>query len=114
MRIPIIAANWKMNTTLAGAGELVLSMRDELSHLVAGGREQIVLCPQFISLARVADLVEGTGIEVGAQNMMCAVNASSSSIPQPAQQKTGRDRARPVVRYRVTRFTVGSAPPSTN
>jgi triosephosphate isomerase len=69
MRIPIFAGNWKMNTTLTAAGELVLAMRDELSRLAAGGREQIVLCPPFISLARVADLVEGTGIEVGAQNM---------------------------------------------
>jgi triosephosphate isomerase (TIM) len=69
MRIPIIAGNWKMNTTLAVASELTVTLRDGLSQLVAGGREEIVLCPPFISLARVSELVKGTGIEVGAQNM---------------------------------------------
>ncbi len=69
MRTPIIAGNWKMNTTLAAAGDLTAAMRDELARLVAGGREEIVLCPPFISLARVAELVQGTGIQVGAQNM---------------------------------------------
>ncbi len=58
-----------MNMTLASAGELTAAMRDELARLVSGGREEIVLCPPFISLARVAELVKGTGIEVGAQNM---------------------------------------------
>ncbi len=69
MRVPIIAGNWKMNTTLATASELTLALRDELARLVSDGREEIVLCPPFISLARVAELVKGTGIKVGAQNM---------------------------------------------
>jgi triosephosphate isomerase (TIM) len=69
MRTPIIAGNWKMNTTLAAAGELTVALRGELGRLVAGGREEIVLCPPFISIARVGELVQGTGIQVGAQNM---------------------------------------------
>ncbi len=69
MRTPIIAGNWKMNTTLASASELTVALRDELARMVTGGREEIVLCPPFISLARVAELVKGTGIQVGAQNM---------------------------------------------
>lgn len=68
-RTPIIAGNWKMNTTLATASELTLALRDELARLVEGGREEIVLCPPFISIARVGELVKGTGIQVGAQNM---------------------------------------------
>ncbi|MGB8645034.1 MAG: triose-phosphate isomerase [Anaerolineae bacterium] len=69
MRTPIIAGNWKMNTTLATAAELTAAMRDELAKLVSGGRQEIVLCPPFISLARVAELVKGSGIQTGAQNM---------------------------------------------
>jgi triosephosphate isomerase (TIM) len=69
MRTPIIAGNWKMNTTLATASELTVALRDELARLVAGGRKEIVLCPPFISIAQVSELVKGTGIEVGAQNM---------------------------------------------
>ncbi len=69
MRTPIVAGNWKMNTTLAGAGELTSALRDELARLASGGRVEIVLCPPFISLARVSELVRGSGIRVGAQNM---------------------------------------------
>lgn len=69
MRTPIIAGNWKMNTTLATASELTIALREELAKLVAAGREEIVLCPPFISIARVRELVQGTGIQVGAQNM---------------------------------------------
>lgn len=69
MRIPIIAGNWKMNTTLATASELTVALRDELARLVSGGSKEIVLCPPFVSIARVGELVRGTGIQVGAQNM---------------------------------------------
>lgn len=69
MRTPIIAGNWKMNTTLAAAGELTAAVREPLAQLVATGRVQAVLCPPFVSLARVGELVRGSGIGVGAQNM---------------------------------------------
>ena len=69
MRTPIVAGNWKMNTTLASAAELTSALRDELARIVSGGRVEVDLCPPFISLARVSDLVRGTGIQVGAQNM---------------------------------------------
>ncbi len=69
MRTPILAGNWKMNTTLATASELTLALRSELAPLVVGGREEIVLCPPFISLVRVSELVKGSGLGVGAQNM---------------------------------------------
>ena len=58
-----------MNTTLATASELVNALRPELAPLVAGGQVQVVFCPPFISLARVSELVKGTGLGVGAQNM---------------------------------------------
>ena len=69
MRTPIVAANWKMNKTIAEARELVNAMRDELARLSAGGKTQVVLCPPFISIPEVAGLVKGTSIGVGAQNM---------------------------------------------
>jgi triosephosphate isomerase len=66
MRTPIIAGNWKMNTTLAEAIELVKAMREELEQLP--GVEK-VLCPPFISLAAVGELLKGSSIKLGAQNM---------------------------------------------
>lgn len=66
MRIPIIAGNWKMNTNMAEATELVTAMKKKLNRIT--GVEK-VLCPPFISLASVKELVKGTSIKVGAQNM---------------------------------------------
>lgn len=69
MRTPIIAGNWKMNTNLASATELVNAMKSDLTELVASGKVQAVLCPPFVYAPRVAELVQGTGIGVGTQNM---------------------------------------------
>lgn len=66
MRIPLIAANWKMNTTVTEAVALVESMRDKLDEI----REvQKVICPPFISLTAVKGLIENSSLELGAQNM---------------------------------------------
>ncbi len=64
-RVPIIAANWKMNTTLSEAGQLVQSMIPDLVQVPSVDR---VVCPPFISIATVAEYLLGTGIRVGAQN----------------------------------------------
>ncbi|MDP2726865.1 MAG: triose-phosphate isomerase [Dehalococcoidia bacterium] len=66
MRTPIIAGNWKMNTTLAEARELVSAMLGELDRLQ--GVEK-VLCPPFISLAAIAEMIKGTSVRLGSQNM---------------------------------------------
>jgi triosephosphate isomerase len=66
MRVPLIAGNWKMNTTLSEAVALVKSMRDGLDEIK--GVEKL-LCPPFISLAAVAELIKGTSLKLGAQNM---------------------------------------------
>ncbi|MFN0071334.1 MAG: triose-phosphate isomerase [Chloroflexota bacterium] len=64
-RTPIIAANWKMNTTVAEAGQLVQSMIPDLVQVPSVDR---VICPPFISLTTVAEYLLGTGIRTGAQN----------------------------------------------
>lgn len=66
MRMPIIAGNWKMNTTATEAAELVKAMKKKLNSI--SGVEK-VLCPPFISLTIVQDLIKGTSIKLGAQNM---------------------------------------------
>lgn len=66
MRLPIIAANWKMNTSVEDAIRLVKEMQDRLDKIK--GVEK-VLCPPFVSLATVRELVTNTAIKVGAQNM---------------------------------------------
>lgn len=66
MRLPIIAGNWKMNTTVEEAIELVRGMRDGLDKIE--GVEK-VLCPPFISLTAVDELISGSSIKLGAQNL---------------------------------------------
>ena len=66
MRMPIIAGNWKMNTTATEAAELVKAMKKKLNSI--SGVEK-VLCPPFISLTTVKELIKGTSIKLGAQNM---------------------------------------------
>jgi triosephosphate isomerase len=66
MRIPFVAGNWKMNTTVTEAEKLVLEMLEKLDRIE--GVEK-VLCPPFVSLVAVNMMLEGSSIKLGAQNM---------------------------------------------
>jgi len=66
MRTPIIAGNWKMNTDIRQAVSLVQEMKDGLD--AVQGVEKVV-CPPFVSLAPVSELLAGTSIGLGAQNL---------------------------------------------
>jgi triosephosphate isomerase len=65
MRPVIVAANWKMHTTPADAGELAATIAARI-------REPDVvrvICPPFVCLAAVGSAVAGESIAVGAQNV---------------------------------------------
>ena len=66
MRKPLIAGNWKMNTNLAEGLALVSAMLDDLQKCTT---VESVLCPPFISLQPIKGLVEGTSVQLGAQNV---------------------------------------------
>ena len=66
MRIPMIAGNWKMNTTVSEAIEMVSKMRTGLDEI--SGVEKVI-CPPFVSLAAVKELIKGSSIKLGAQNL---------------------------------------------
>jgi triosephosphate isomerase len=66
MRLPIIAGNWKMNTTIEQAIKLVQEVRGKLDKIE--GVEK-VLCPPFVSLSAADKLLVGSSIKLGAQNM---------------------------------------------
>ena len=66
MRIPMIAGNWKMNTTVTEAVALVKEMRVGLEEIK---NVEKVVCPPFVSLSAVMDLLKGTSIKLGAQNL---------------------------------------------
>lgn len=66
MRKPLIAGNWKMNTNIAQAISLAQAMLANLDRVP--GVEK-VLCPPFVSLSSIKELIKGTSIKLGAQNM---------------------------------------------
>jgi triosephosphate isomerase len=66
MRIPLIAGNWKMNTTVTEAVTLVQTMRAELDKI---NRVEKVVCPPFISLVPVKEVLKGSSVRLGAQNV---------------------------------------------
>jgi triosephosphate isomerase (TIM) len=66
MRLPLIAGNWKMNTTVTEAVELVKEMRPQIDRIP--GVEKVV-CPPFISLVPVKEALVGSTIALGAQNL---------------------------------------------
>ncbi len=66
MRRPIIAGNWKMNATLSEARALT----KELLKAFAGLSDlDVVLCPPFTALTAVGELLRGSSIMMGGQDL---------------------------------------------
>jgi triosephosphate isomerase len=65
-RMPLIAGNWKMNTTIDDAINLVKTMQPGLERI--RGVEK-VLCPPFVSLVALRAIVKGSNTKLGAQNV---------------------------------------------
>ncbi len=64
-RTPYIAANWKMNKTVAEAAAFV----DALLPRIAATPHDVVICPPFTALTAVVERRYGTAVKVAAQNM---------------------------------------------
>ncbi len=65
MRPVVIAANWKMNTTPADAGELAR----EIARRTRVDGVMRVICPPFVCLAAVRDALADEDVAIGAQNV---------------------------------------------
>ena len=70
MRKQMVAGNWKMNTTVAQGLALSQALMERISELPQG--VTLVVAPPFTHLFPLGKQMEGSGIEVGAQN--CAAN----------------------------------------
>jgi len=66
VRRPIVAGNWKMNTTVEEGRALA---REIVGSLGAPGPVDTVLCPPFTGLTAVRDAVADSPLLLGAQNM---------------------------------------------
>lgn len=65
MRKKIIAGNWKMNYCVNKAEDFVSEIKDAINT----DEVDVVICPNFVSLDRIGDLLDGTKIKLGAQNV---------------------------------------------
>ncbi|TKD71037.1 triose-phosphate isomerase [Pseudalkalibacillus hwajinpoensis] len=80
MRKPIIAGNWKMNKTLTETKSFV----DEVKGLIPdGSRVDSVVCAPALFLDYLTDELEGTALQVGAQNMHFEENGAFTGEISP-------------------------------
>lgn len=80
MRTPIIAGNWKMHKTVAEAIDLAQGVCNAVKDI---STVDVVLCPTFTALSAVKDIVEGTNVGLGAQNMYWEVQGAFTGEISP-------------------------------
>lgn len=72
-RRPIIGGNWKMNTTLPTAADLAASVVRQIGDDVAS---EVVLFPPFPNLETVQRVIEGSDLQLGAQDVFWEDNGA--------------------------------------
>jgi triosephosphate isomerase (TIM) len=63
--VPLVAANWKMHKTIADAEAFCSA----LLPMIEGAAAEVVICPPFLAVRRVAELCSATAASVATQNM---------------------------------------------
>jgi triosephosphate isomerase (TIM) len=66
MRTKLVAGNWKMNFSTKEASAAVEAFA---RHVDAKSNVDVVICPPYLSIAKVRELVKDTHIKVGAQDV---------------------------------------------
>ncbi|MBX3113702.1 MAG: triose-phosphate isomerase [Fimbriimonadaceae bacterium] len=94
MRCPLVAGNWKMNLTAAEGEALV----EELLHIANELFDiDVVVCPPFLSIPKIADVCRRSRVKLGAQN--CFWKESGAF--------TGQVSVRQLIEFRVDYCIVG-------
>ncbi|MFA5612503.1 MAG: triose-phosphate isomerase [Anaerolineaceae bacterium] len=65
-RRPMVAGNWKMNKTLGETEELLKALKPQLKDIDG---VDLVVCPPYIDLPLTKEILKGSNIKIGAQNM---------------------------------------------
>lgn len=69
MRTKLVVGNWKMNFTQA---EATAAVETFLRHVEARTDVDVAICPPYLSLPKVRELVRNSHVKVGAQNVFWA------------------------------------------
>ena len=84
MRIPVIAGNWKMNKNIVVSVSLVKELKDFVRGIKG---VDIVVCPSFTSLWVTKEIINGTNIHLGAQNMYWETKGAFTGETSPLMLK---------------------------
>ena len=69
MKQKLIAGNWKMNGSLAANEALVHDVQQGLAQALGGKHAQVAVCVPAAYLSQVQQLVKGSGIDLGSQDV---------------------------------------------
>ncbi len=65
-RKTFVAGNWKMNTTLPDAVELAKGVVEKVGNVTD---VDVAVCPPYVNLSAVADVLKGSNVKLGAQDV---------------------------------------------
>ena len=80
MRRPIVAGNWKMNLTLREATALVQQLKASCQQPSV----DVVVCPSFTALSAIGQLLQGSAIGLGAQDLFWEPQGAYTGEVSPA------------------------------
>jgi triosephosphate isomerase (TIM) len=86
MRNKVIAGNWKMYKDLNESAELLNGLTSKLASLPAGVKA--IVCPPFTTLALAQNILQGSPIAIGAQNMYPADEGAFTAEISPKMLKS--------------------------
>ena len=69
MRKKFVVGNWKMYTTAAEARQLTKAIVDSIGMMSIEDRVSVAVCPPFPYLALVGEMLKGSRVALGAQNL---------------------------------------------
>jgi len=77
----IVIANWKMKLTLAESLDLAKKIKTKFKNMSG---EQVAVCPNFISLLGVRDILQGSNIKLGGQDVFWEENGAYTGEISPS------------------------------
>ena len=84
MKYPLIVGNWKMFKTISEAITLINIIKAG-THKIADC--DVVVCPPFIALAAISEIIRDTKIDLGAQNMYSETEGAFTGEISPLMLK---------------------------
>ncbi|MBN2342395.1 MAG: triose-phosphate isomerase [Deltaproteobacteria bacterium] len=84
MRKAYVAGNWKMNCSISEAKELAQGL---VSGLAADANADVAVVPQFLAISAVKDIIAGSPIKLGAQDVYFEKNGAFTGEVSAAMLK---------------------------